>query len=577
MKYFNIKRYKFSTITKNLSRLSFSFLNFLKLINFKKIYNYFDDIKRYKFSTIAKNLSRLSFSFLYFFKLVNFKKIYNYFDDTKYVLKKTFKHLNSRKVNIVSTIKNIKVKSNKFLFYHLPFSLIFFGLLYIIIPTFYTYNKTIIQKVICKNNNVECIIKGKITYSFFPTPRLKVKNLMINIPSNNKEALLTTNDVTLKLSIKNLLAKDKHEIKKIFLSNFESNINLRRLKNYNTIFKSKISSVPIVFTKGKIILHEEKNYVATISDVKLITKFLKNSSKTRLDGKFLNDNITINFSNKISDNKPKTNIEFKMKDINFYTKVNFFNSYKNINNGKFLIKLDKNKISGIFDYKNNEITILKSNTRNSFIDGKLIGKIIFLPYFDFDLDLDLNSINFTRLYNYFLFLNAEEQKKLFKINNKVNGKLNFSAEKVYSKHNLVKSFESRIKFYNGNIKIEQFLINLGKLGAADLLGGIDNDKQSTNFKFESNIFLDNKKKFLNKFGIYNKENLPSSLFIQGNFDLENIRANFYEILGKEKFNTEDVNFIESEFNDLMLENGFKNLFNFQKFKVFLKSARDEKN
>ena len=59
--------------------------------------------------------------------------------------------------------------------------------------------------------------------------------------------------------------------------------------------------------------------------------------------------------------------------------------------------------------------------------------------------------------------------------------------------------------------------------------------------------------------------------------LENIRANFYEILGKEKFNTEDVNFIESEFNDLMLENGFKNLFNFQKFKVFLKSARDEKN
>ena len=30
--------------------------------------------------------------------------------------------------------------------------------------------------------------------------------------------------------------------------------------------------------------------------------------------------------------------------------------------------------------------------------------------------------------------------------------------------------------------------------------------------------------------IYNKENFPSSLFIQGNFDLENIRANFYEIL-----------------------------------------------
>jgi hypothetical protein len=142
---------------------------------------------------------------------------------------------------------------------------------------------------------------------------------------------------------------------------------------------------------------------------------------------------------------------------------------------------------------------------------------------------------------------------------------------------LVKSFESRIKFYNGNIEIEQFLINLGKLGAADLLGRIDNDKDSINFKFESNIFVDNEKKFLSKFGIYNKENLSSNLFVQGNFDLENIRASFYEISGEEQFNTEDINFIESEFNDFMLENGFEDLFNFQKFKIFLKSVRDEKN
>ena len=39
----------------------------------------------------------------------------------------------------------------------------------------------------------------------------------------------------------------------------------------------------------------------------------------------------------------------------------------------------------------------------------------------------------------------------------------------------------------------------------------------------------------------------------------------------------DINFIESEFNDLMLENDFEDLFNFQKFKVFLKSVTDEKN
>ena len=211
------------------------------------------------------------------------------------------------------------------------------------------------------------------------------------------------------------------------------------------------------------------------------------------------------------------------------------------------------------------------------MDGKLSGSLILLPYFDFNLDLNLNSINFTKVYNYFLFLDKEEQKKIFRINKKIKGKLNFTAEKIYSKNNLVKSFESRIKFYNGNTKIEQFLINMGKLGAADLLGKIDNNEDSLNFKFESNIFVDNKKKFLSKFGIYNKEKISSNLFIQGSFDLQNIRASFYEIFDEKKFNTEDINFIESEFNDLMLENDFDDLFNFQKFKVFLKSARDEKD
>ena len=77
-----------------------------------------------------------------------------------------------------------------------------------------------------------------------------------------------------------------------------------------------------------------------------------------------------------------------MSNANFLSKINFSNSTKDnkINNGNFLIKKDKNKITGIFNYNNNEITVNKSNLRNTFIDGKLEGKIIFLPYFNFDLD-----------------------------------------------------------------------------------------------------------------------------------------------------------------------------------------------
>ena len=111
------------------------------------------------------------------------------------------------------------------------------------------------------------------------------------------------------------------------------------------------------------------------------------------------------------------------------------------------------------------------------MDGKLKGKIAILPYFNFDMDLSLNSINFTKLYNYFLSLDEKKQKNLFRINKKINGKLSVSTERIYSSYNLIKSFESRMQFNNGNILIDQFLINLGKLGAADLLGVINNDKK----------------------------------------------------------------------------------------------------
>ena len=169
------------------------------------------------------------------------------------------------------------------------------------------------------------------------------------------------------------------------------------------------------------------------------------------------------------------------------------------------------------------------------------------------------------------------KKNLFKINKKINGKLSLSSDKIYSSYNLVKSFESRIKLNNGNILIEQFLINLGKLGAADILGTINNDKKFTNFKYESNIFIDNQKKFLSKFGIYNKQRIPSNLFVSGNFDLQNIRISFYEISDNEKLSNDNINFIEEEFNNFMLSDGYGNLFRFPKFKKFLKSIIGELN
>ena len=118
---------------------------------------------------------------------------------------------------------------------------------------------------------------------------------------------------------------------------------------------------------------------------------------------------------------------------------------------------------------------------------------------------------------------------------------------------------------------------MGKLGAADVTGAIKNKKKFTNFKFENNIFIDNSKRFYSKFGVINKKKTPSNFFISGNLDLVKLNLQLYEISSDEKINNEDVVFIEREFNNIILGEGYKSLFNFSNIKEFVKLITSEDN
>ena len=572
MKYNDFKIFKFSTISKNIDRIGDSLPAIHKKIKtiLNKAANFLSYILKYVFSDIKKSIQ---------FIINEFLKIYRSIDLRKSGFKKFYKHLDIRRYDFYKINKKIILTKYKYATIYFVVFAILMGFVYLIIPQFYSYDKLKIAKTVCNNQNVECLIKGKIYYSFYPTPRIKIKDLIINGHFKKKDTLVTVKNAEIMLSIKNLLTKEKHKFKKIKFNNFVINLNSKNFKEYKNIFTKKNNLIPITFGEGQIILFDETNYVAAINSATLHLKFIQDSIDGTLKGKFLNDDIYVNLNSEVVNSKSYTDIILKMSNVNFLTKVSFTNSEKNknIKNGNFLIKKGKNRITAAFDYKDNELVISKSNLKNTFLDGKLEGKITFFPYFNFNLDMNLDSINFTKLYNYLLNLDEEEQKNLFKINNKINGKLNLSSNKIYSSYNLVKSMESRLKFNNGNILIEQFLINLGKLGASDLLGTINNDKKFTNFRFESNIFIDNEKKFLSKFGIYNKENISSNFFVSGNFDIENLKASFYEISGSEKLSNDDINFIEQEFNNFMLEDGLESLFLFPKFKEFIKSATSETN
>ena len=116
------------------------------------------------------------------------------------------------------------------------------------------------------------------------------------------------------------------------------------------------------------------------------------------------------------------------------------------------------------------------------------------------------------------------------------------------------------------------------MGAADISGTIQNTEKYSNFKFENNIFIDDKKRFYRKFSIFNKEKKePANLFISGNFDLVKLNMHFNEIFTDKKITEDDLNFIQSEFNNILLVDDYVTLFDYKKFKKFLKTVLPEIN
>ena len=60
------------------------------------------------------------------------------------------------------------------------------------------------------------------------------------------------------------------------------------------------------------------------------------------------------------------------------------------------------------------------------------------------------------------------------------------------------------------------------------------------------------------------------MFISGNLDLTNFKIRFFELSSKEKFTNEDITYIENEFNDLLLIDDYKSLFDFSNYKKFIR-------
>ena len=548
MKYDYFKIIKFSTILKKINRFK---------DKFSRIYENIESTLS-SFTNVFGIISKFIFS-----KIKNVTKIYKYLDLRGYNYSKIYRSLNFKRYKYLPL----------YVFGIITLSI----LIYLNIPLFFSYEKSELENKICTNFNAECSISGKVKYRFFPTPRIKIEDLIIKDFINKKKNLGIIKDVAIKLPLNNLLNKEKLVFSKIELKKAKINFDLGQLDKYRKFFKKKFNSKPIKLSNSKILFLDGKKEITTITNINL--KYKTNDERDNLifTGIFLDEDIYFNLKNKKNKKDPLKILNLKV--LNSKTKVNIFSSNqdKNLINGNISFKKNKNKFTSTFDYHDDKIVLNKANLKNDFLDGKLNGEVKFLPYFNFNLNVDLNGINFNTLHGNVVALDDKSKKNLLKIDKKINGQLNITANKIFSKRTLIDSFESRMRFVNGNILIDQLLLNMGKLGAADVVGIVKNDEKFSNLKFESNIFFDNLKYFYNKFSIYNKGDISSSLFISGNFDLVKLQLLLNEISGDKKYKDDEMTYFQNEFNDIVLKEGYESLFNFVKFKEFVKLILTDTN
>ena len=65
--------------------------------------------------------------------------------------------------------------------------------------------------------------------------------------------------------------------------------------------------------------------------------------------------------------------------------------------------------------------------------------------------------------------------------------------------------------------------------------------------------------------------------MSGNLNLTNFVLNLNEISSKKKFSAEDINYFDKEFNEILLKEDYKTLFNYKNLKEFIKLTTVEEN
>ena len=444
----------------------------------------------------------------------------------------------NKKLNFILKEKKIyKIILYLFTFFIIIFSVYFF------IPKFFNYTPKLIQESLNKNNNINIKDISDIKYKFFPSPRLTVAGINLELEENILKVENAEVDIILNpLSIINYKVLD---YKKLIIKKGSSIIKTNQI---NKLFKYiKKNKKKIDFQENTIIVMSQNKRLFEIND-SLIKINNKNSfSQLNLNGLFLNQKIFFTIKKKSERN---TNIILKIPTLDIKTELLLKNTdISKTFEGLVNFKILNNLIQFNFTKKKN-ILINKGFIRSSLVNSSFDGELYFKPYFFFNLNLEPSTFNIKKLILFFQKKYFFEDSQEIEAIKGLDGFLNFK--------NL---FNGNIIFKNREILFQNFQV--GK-----------------NFKisFDAKISEFGKKgkiRFNLKTNILSQNNSAKDIEISGFLTPLSSKVIFEKIaIKKETLTTKQIKNYEKKFNYELIDNSISNIFNEKKMNNFFKILKN---
>ena len=441
----------------------------------------------------------------------------------------------NKKLNYILNLK----KKSKFILYLLVFIVIIFSTFFLI-PKFFSYTPNLIQESLKKNSDINIKNISNIDYNFFPTPRLSLLGSELEFEGNFLEVKNAEINIILNpFSIINYKVIDYNTI---LVDGGSSNLAVNRVNQlFNYIKKNKKK---INFKRNKIILLRENKKLFEINESSTKFKTKKNTNRLNINGYFLDHKISF-----ILENKPDNKFQILMKVPELDISTNIL--LENKDNFKKFQGLAKFEVlNNFFQFnltKDKNIIINNGFVRSGLVNSAFEGSLSFKPYFSFNLESKLNTLDVNKLMKKIqqkYFLDNPLEDELIK---KMDGSIEFK-----------NIFEGRLLFKNREILFQNFKV--GKKDQIFFDAKISEFGKKAKIKFNLSKNIQNKNDSLKKIQLSGFL-IPSS----SKFVFERI------IFDEETFTVKKIKNYENKFNEEVVNNSIKNVFNEIKVNNFFKS------